>query len=270
MCMNDGHIYCEPQQVEAEIDAVLDMHERLYGLLGIDGYRYRLSRRAADDPRRKYVDDPDSWRAAEALLERALARRGLAFTDGAGHAAFYGPKIDVQVRAHNGVEETLSTVQIDFAQPRRLGLQYTAAGGRLATPLCIHRAPFSTHERFVAYLLELYGGAFPPWLAPVQVAVVPVGAAARDYAAAIVTRLRAKFVRAELGSTSDTVAKNVRAAAARKIPVVLVVGRREHAESRVSVRLHGSATQSSVALDVFEHELLRTIARRERRYGAAG
>jgi len=259
MCMNDGHIYCTPQQLEAEIDAVLDMYEHIYSLLGIERYRLRLSCRDPDDARQKYVDDPDAWRHAEDLLRRVLERRGQSFDDGVGHAAFYGPKIDIQVQAPNGAEETLSTVQVDFAQPARLGLRYVAASGALETPFCIHRAPFSTHERLVAHLLELYGGALPLWLAPAQVLVVPVSMATADYAAGVVTRLRAKFVRAELGEASATVGKNVRAAALRKIPLTLVVGAREQAEGRVAVRQRGDARRSQPTLEDFEARLLRAL-----------
>jgi threonyl-tRNA synthetase len=188
-----------------------------------------------------------------------LERRGKAFEDGVGHAAFYGPKIDIQVQTVSGAEETLSTVQVDFAQPGRLGLQYVAASGTLETPFCIHRAPFSTHERLVAHLLELYGGALPLWLSPVQVLVAPVSLAVADYAAGVVARLRAKLVRAELGEASATVAKSVRAAALRKIPLTLVVGAREQAEGRVAVRQRGDERRWQPKLEDFEAQLLRAL-----------
>jgi threonyl-tRNA synthetase len=262
MCMNDGHIYCTPEQVEGEVAAVLDMYEQIYGLLGIVDYRLRLSRRDASDRRQKYVDDAAAWDRAEALLARVLARRGAEFVDGVGHAAFYGPKIDVQVRTANGAEETLSTVQVDFAQPGRLGLRYVAAGGALETPVCIHRAPFSTHERLVAHLLEIHGGALPLWLSPTQVVVAPVSAATVDYAVAIVARLRARLVRAELADTAATVARNVRDAAARKVPVTLVVGERERADDRVAVRIRGRKKPWQAALGSFEETIVRALARR--------
>jgi threonyl-tRNA synthetase len=275
MCMNDGHIYCTPAQVERELHAVLDMYVEIYRLLGIERYRLRLSRRDPSDPRQKYVDDPAAWQWAEQLLERVLGERGVDFVDGVGHAAFYGPKIDVQVTNGLGAEETLSTVQIDFAQPRRLGLGYVAASGTLETPLCIHRAPFSTHERFVAYLLELFGGALPLWLSPVQLLVIAVAEAHADYAAEAVTRLRARGIRAERASVGQTVANNVRLGAARKIPLVGVVGAREQAEGTVALRRHGDRTREVVPLDELERRLLAAIARRDRALalssdGAAG
>ena len=264
MCMNDGHIYCTAEQVERELDAVLDMYADVYALLGIQSHRFRLSRRDPHDPRDKYVDDDAAWAWSEALLRAVLERRGVAYEGGVGHAAFYGPKIDIQVRTLGGTEETLSTVQLDFAQPARLGLAYTAPSGQPAVPYCIHRAPLSTHERFVAFLVELYGGAFPTWLAPVQVLVVPVSDAHRDYADAIVRRLRGKLVRAAAAPPGETVARGVREAAERKVPNTLVVGKREEADGSVTLRRLGSEQQRSMPLDAFELVLLDAIARRSR------
>jgi threonyl-tRNA synthetase len=240
------------------------MYAQVYALLGIEGARFRLSRRDPRDARDKYVDDDAAWQWAEALLRGVLEERGVAYDDGVGHAAFYGPKIDIQVRTLGGTEETLSTVQLDFAQPKRLGLAYTAASGEPAVPYCIHRAPFSTHERFVAFLLELYGGALPTWLAPVQALVVPVSDAFRDYGDGIVRRLRASFVRAELAAQGDTVARSVRDAAERKIPNVLVVGKRELEVGGVTWRRHGSEQQTSLPFDDLERRLLAAIAARNR------
>jgi threonyl-tRNA synthetase len=264
MCMNDGHIYCTAEQVEDELAAVLDMYAEVYALLGIEGVRFRLSRRSANDARDKFVDDDASWDWAEALLRRVLERRGIAYEDGVGHAAFYGPKIDVQVRTLGGTEETLSTVQLDFAQPKRLGLAYTASSGQPAIPFCIHRAPLSTHERFVAFLVELYGGALPTWLAPVQALVVPVSDAYRDYADSIVRRLRSSFVRAAVASSGETVARNVRDAAERKVPNVLVVGAREQAAGSVTLRRLGIERQIALSVADFEKRLLEAIAERRR------
>ncbi|HTL36446.1 MAG TPA: threonine--tRNA ligase [Kofleriaceae bacterium] len=262
MCMNDGHIYCTAEQVEQELNAVLDMYADVYALLGIDGARFRLSRRDPADARGKYVDDDESWDWAEALLRRVLDERGLRYDDGLGHAAFYGPKIDIQVRTLGGTEETLSTVQVDFAQPKRLGLEYMASSGQPAVPFCIHRAPLSTHERFVAFLAELYGGAFPTWLAPVQLCVVPVSDAQRGYAERIVQRLRAQLVRAVVAPSGDSVAGAVRDAAERKLPNVAVVGKREEAAGTASQRLHGSDRHTVLAVDELERRLLDSIARR--------
>jgi threonyl-tRNA synthetase len=262
MCMNDGHIYCTAEQVERELEAVLDMYADVYALLGIESCRFRLSRRDPNDARDKYVDDDAAWAWSEGLLRGVLERRGVAYEDGVGHAAFYGPKIDIQVRTLGGTEETLSTVQLDFAQPARLGLAYTAPSGQPAVPYCIHRAPLSTHERFVAYLVELHGGAFPTWLAPVQALLVPVSDTHRTYAEAVVRRLRGKLVRAEIASPGETVARSVREAAERKVPNVAVVGKREEADGSVTLRRRGSERHSTLSVDAFECALLHAIERR--------
>ncbi|MGW8369815.1 MAG: aminoacyl--tRNA ligase-related protein, partial [Gammaproteobacteria bacterium] len=155
MCMNDGHIYCDARQVESEIAHVLQTYRQVYELLGIERYRFRLSRHDHADPRGKYTDDPAAWTWAESLLGNVLRAANADYEDGIGHAAFYGPKIDIQVETESGGEETLSTVQLDFVQPGRMGLHYVASDGRSEVPLCIHRAPFSTHERLVAFLCDL-------------------------------------------------------------------------------------------------------------------
>jgi threonyl-tRNA synthetase len=262
MCMNDGHIYCTAEQVEGELHAVLDMYAEVYALLAIDGVRFRLSLRDAAVARGKYVADEGSWRWAEALLRRVLEQRGVAYEEGVGHAAFYGPKIDLQVRTLGGIEETLSTVQLDFVQPGRLDLQYVAASGEPAIPFCLHRAPLSTHERFVAFLVERYGGAFPTWLAPTQLAVVPVADTYRSYAETLVRRLRARLVRAELAAAGESVARNVREAIEHKVPNIAVVGRREQANCTVTLRRWDDATQLTLSVDELEGRLLRTIAAR--------
>jgi threonyl-tRNA synthetase len=264
MCMNDGHIYCAREQVRAELASVLDMYRHVYELLGIERYRFRLSRRDPADPRGKYVDDASAWRWAESLLADLLRDRAIEHDDEIGHAAFYGPKIDVQVVTAAGTEETLSTVQLDFAQPRRMGLSYAASGGRSATPYCIHRAPLGTHERFVAFLAESYEGAFPTWLAPTQVLIVPVSDRQLDYAERLRTRLRQLLVRAALASPGATVARTIRQALERRIPNVVVIGDRERANGSITLRRLGSARQTTLPADDFERVLVRAIAARAR------
>ena len=266
MCMNDGHIYCAAEQVAGELNAVLDMYGDVYRLLGIDDARFRLSLRDANDARGKYVDDEGSWQWAECVLRDILVARGVDYEPGVGHAAFYGPKIDIQVRTLGGTEETLSTVQLDFVQPARLGLRYTASSGQPAVPFCVHRAPLSTHERFVAFLVERFGGALPTWLAPVQVRVLAVSDAQRDYAVELVRRLRGRFVRAETAAAGETLARNVRDASARKIPNIVVVGRREQADGTVTLRTLGSEKQRTLRIDAFERQLLQTIEERRRAF----
>ena len=267
MCMNDAHIYCSLDQVPAELRAVLDMHRVVYDLLGLCQYRIRLSTRgpavSKAGAREKFVDDPAGWVQAEALLRAVLVESGMPFFEGPGEAAFYGPKIDFQFRTVTGREETASTLQLDFAMADRLGLEYVAADGKAHRPWIIHRAPLGTHERFVALLIERFGGAFPTWLAPVQVRVIPVSDAQLDYAREVQRALRAERVRAELDPADESLAKRIRAAVAQKIPNVLVVGERERAERTVSLRRYGrSARQEVVGLDAFRAALVASIATR--------
>ena len=268
MCMNDAHIYCTEAQIKDEFKAVMRLYEEAYAVLGLDDYVVRLSRWDPDDPkgRDKYVDNPEAWTASEAILEAVLKEMGVNYVDGIGEAAFYGPKIDIQFLTVTGREESLSTVQLDFSQPEALGLTYVGADGQPHRPYCIHRAPFSTHERMVAFLLEHYAGAFPTWLAPVQVQVVTVSEQFDAYGAQIVAALRARMVRAELAPSTDTVSKKIRQAATLKIPNVLIVGEREQQERTVTLRRHGHKAQHTLALDAFQSALLETINARSREF----
>lgn len=268
MCMNDAHIYCTEEQVKDEFKAVMRLYQEAYEILDLDDYVVRLSRWDPDDPkgRDKYVDNPEAWTASEAVLEDVLKEMGVNYVDGVGEAAFYGPKIDIQFLTVTGREESLSTVQLDFSQPAALGLTYVGADGQPHMPYCIHRAPFSTHERMVAFLLEHYGGAFPTWLAPVQVQVVTVSEQFDAYGAEIVAALRTRMVRAELAPSSDTVSKKIRQAATLKIPNVLIVGEREQQERTVTLRRHGHKAQHTLALDDFQTALLGTINARSRAF----
>ena len=264
LSMNDAHIYCTEAQTRDVFREVISQYDEAYRILGLDNYYIRLSRWDPEDPkgREKYVDAPEDWRRSERIIADLLEDMGVDYVDAPGEAAFYGPKIDVQFQTVTGRDESLSTVQLDFAVPPRLGLSYVGEDGAEHVPYCVHRAPFSTHERFVALLLEHFGGAFPTWLAPVQVQVLTVSEHFHEYATGIVSRLREKFVRAELASESDTVSKKIRDATTRKIPNLLIVGERESAAGTVTLRRHGVKAQATMPLEVFEAALLDTIARR--------
>ena len=264
LCMNDAHIYCTEAQVKDVFREVISQCDEAYRVLGLTDYALRLSRWDADDPKgkEKYVDAPEDWRRTEAIIAELLAEMALDYEDAPGEAAFYGPKIDIQFRTVTGREETLSTVQLDFAVPPRLGLAYIGEDGERHTPYCVHRAPFSTHERFVAILTEHFGGAFPTWLAPVQVRVLTVSDQFTEYAESIVRRLRANFVRAEPGTENDTVAKKIREGATRKIPNLLIVGEREMADGTVTLRRYGVRQQTTMPVAAFEAALANTIAAR--------
>ncbi len=264
MCMNDAHIYCTREQIKDEFKAVMAMYDEAYGILGLSDYSVRLSRWDPEDPKgeEKYVDNPEAWADSEQMLAEVLAELGVDFVEGPGEAAFYGPKLDYQFKTVTGREESVSTVQLDFAVPPRLSLTYTGSDGEEHTPYCIHRAPFSTHERFVAFLIEHFGGAFPTWLAPLQVQVLTVSEQFDDYANQVVARLRDQMVRVELARSNDTVPKKIREGTTRKIPNLLIVGEREQADGTVTLRRYGEREQHTLSLAQFEQALLKTISER--------
>ena len=265
MCMNDAHIYCTEEQIEAEFLAVMEMHKTLYDKLGIKDYYMRLSTWDPDDPKgkQKYVDNPEAWARSQKLVRAAMERSGLPFREVKGEAAFYGPKIDFQFRTVTGREETASTNQLDFAVPPRMNLVYTDRDNTEKHPYVIHRAPAGTHERFIAFLIEHFGGAFPTWLAPLQVRVITVSDDFRDYADGIVTALRQEMVRAEVDPANDTMGKKIRNAAKAKIPNVLVIGEKEQADGTVTWRRYGVEAQETLPAKAFQEEMLRKIRTRE-------
>lgn len=264
MCMNDAHVYCTAEQIEAEFRSVMAMYREAYRILGLTDYRIRLSRWDPNDSKRraKYVDDAEAWQQTETILQNVLDNMGVDYVEGIGEAAFYGPKIDLQFNTITGREETLSTVQLDFAVPKRMGLVYVGSDGQEHTPYCIHRAPFSTHERMVAFLLEHFGGAFPSWLAPVQVQVVTVSEKFAAYGDSIVSQLKDVLVRASLASDNDTVPRKIRAALTRKIPNILVVGAREVEQQTVTLRRYGTKEQKTMGFEEFKELLLASIQNR--------
>lgn len=266
MCMNDAHIYCTEDQIEAEFLAVMEMHKELYATLGITDYYMRFSTWDPEDPKgkQKYVDNPPAWEKSQALVRNAMIKSGLPFVERKGEAAFYGPKIDFQFRTVTGREETASTNQLDFAVPSRMDLSYTAADNSEAIPYVIHRAPAGTHERFVAFLIEHFGGAFPTWLAPVQARVVTVSDKFNGYGQKIVDELRARMVRADLDPANETMGKKIRNAATQKIPNILIVGEKEEAEGTVTLRRHGQQEQKTMPLRELKLWMLEEIQSRSR------
>ena len=264
MCMNDAHIYCTRDQIKEEFKAVMAMYQEAYDILGLDNFQIRLSKWDPEDPKgkEKYVDDPENWATSEEMLEEVLVELGIDFRTGIGEAAFYGPKIDIQFVTVTGREESVSTVQLDFAVPDRMGLKYTGSDGKEHVPYCIHRAPFSTHERMVAFLIEHYNGAFPTWLAPVQVQILTVSEQFDEYGKEIVAELRQNFVRAEMAPSNDTLPKKIRSGTTKKIPNLLIVGEREVADGTVTLRRYGQNKQETMASDLFVERLVDAIRRR--------
>ena len=265
MCMNDAHIYCTEDQIQSEFLSVMDLHRELYEVLGLKNYYMRFSTWDPDDPKgkAKYVDEPEAWEASQRLVRQAMIESGLPFREVKGEAAFYGPKIDVQFRTVTGREETASTNQLDFAVPARLGLEYTGADNAAHRPYCIHRAPLGTHERFIAFLIEHYGGAFPTWLAPVQVRVITVSDRFNEVGQRIVDELRMQhLIRAELDESSERIQKKIRAAAVEKIPNVLILGEKEVEDGTVTLRRHGVEAQETMPVAAFIDRLTRSVRAR--------
>jgi threonyl-tRNA synthetase len=264
MSMNDAHIYCREDQVRAEFKQVLDLCRYYYDYLRLTSYYMRFSTHDPNDPKKndKYLDDPEGWLKAEAVVREVLDESGVPYEVGAGEAAFYGPKVDYQIENVVGREETASTNQLDFGVARRFELKYKGQDGEFHQPLIIHRAPLSTHERMISFLIEHYGGAFPTWMAPVQVRVVPVADDHREFADKVVGELRGRLFRAEVDASADSFNKRLRNAITHKIPNLLIVGGKEVAEQSVTWRRYVVEEQQMVGVEQLI-ERLETM-RRER------
>ena len=232
--LDDVHSFARPDQVQAEIVLALGSIQRCYAILGISITRYRLSLRGPGDG---YLGRPDQWQDAEKQLRAALDQLGLDYEAAAGEAAFYGPKIDVQVTDPAGREETLSTVQLDFNQPERFDLGYTGSDGQRHRPVMIHRGALSSMDRMTAFLIELYDGAFPPWLAPVQMVVLPVADGHAGLARALVEQLQEAGLRAGCDPADATLGARIRRARERRVPYLAVIGDAEAASGLLAVRL---------------------------------
>ncbi len=269
MTLNDAHIFCTEDQVAEEFVRALRLVERCYGTLGITDHRYRLSLRDSLGVSGKYVADNLMWERAEKVIRGALDTVGLDYEEAPGEAAFYGPKLDIQLPDLLGREETLSTIQIDFHLPEQFGLEYVAADGARHRPVIIHRGILSTMERMTAHLVELYNGAFPVWLAPVQVAVVAISAEQEPDAARWVDELVRAGLRAELVRTEGTLGSRIRAIQEDKVPFTAVIGREEAASGTVSVRARGTRKAVVLARDAFADRLGTLAATRSRELGLA-
>lgn len=264
MCMNDGHIYCTEEQIEEEFLAVMEMHKTLYETMGIKDYHMRFSTWDPEDPKgkAKYVNDPEAWDKTQKMILKAMEKSGLPYKEGKGEAAFYGPKIDFQFRTVTGREETASTNQLDFAVPERLDLHYKGPDGEEHRPYIIHRAPAGTHERFIAFLIEHFGGAFPTWMAPVQVKVVTVSEKFNEYGEKIAKIMRDDFIRAEFDRSGESLGKKVRTATKQKIPNVLVIGDNEVQNESVTLRRYGIEEQKTMSFKEFHAWVKDQIANR--------
>ncbi len=262
MTLNDAHIFCTPDQIKAEFTKVMQLVEEAYRDLGIKEYSYRLSLGDRTNTE-KYVANDEMWSLAERVLREALDSLGLAYTEAPGEAAFYGPKLDIQLADVMGHEETYSTIQIDFHLPNQFELGYIAPDGHQHRPVMIHRAIISTMERMISYLIELYAGAFPVWLAPVQAVVLPIADRQNEYARQVHQTLLTRGIRAELDDRSDKVNFKIREAQLQKIPYMLVVGDREAQAGQVSVRNRKRGDQGAVGVDEFTSRLLQLVTSKD-------
>ncbi|MET3697313.1 threonyl-tRNA synthetase [Bacillus oleivorans] len=261
MTLNDAHVFVRPDQIKDEFKRVVNLILEVYKDFGIEDYSFRLSYRDPQD-KEKYFDDDAMWNKAQSMLKEAMDDLGLEYFEAEGEAAFYGPKLDVQVRTALGKDETLSTVQLDFLLPERFDLTYVGEDGKPHRPVVIHRGVVSTMERFVAFLIEEYKGAFPTWLAPVQAVVIPVSPDVHfEYARQVKDALKAEGFRVELDNRDEKMGYKIREAQIQKIPYMLVVGDQEVQEEAVNVRKYGEQKSETVAFKEFIGKLQEEVNR---------
>ncbi|MBK6484877.1 MAG: threonine--tRNA ligase [Chitinophagaceae bacterium] len=255
MNMNDAHIYCTEEQFESEFQAVNEMYLKYFKIFGIDKYVMRFSTHDPAKRGQKYLDMPELWMKTEDMVRNVLIRSKIPYIEVPDEAAFYGPKIDVQIWSVIGREFTLATNQVDFGQPKRFGLTFKNKNNQDEMPLVIHRAPLGTHERFIGFLIEHYGGNFPVWLAPRQVSLLPISDRHLDYAKRLEALFRKQRIRVELDDRSEKIGRKIRDAEMKKIPYMLVLGDKEEQESKVSVRKHGEGDKGQQTIEAFMEQV---------------
>jgi threonyl-tRNA synthetase len=262
--MNDAHIYCTEEQFADEFRAVNDMYLKYFKIFGLEKYQMRFSTHAAEGLGKKYVNEPELWKKTEDMVRKVLIESGINYVEVANEAAFYGPKIDVQVWSAIGREFTIATNQVDFAVPAKFGLTYRDKDNSNKTPLCIHRAPLGTHERFIGFLIEHYAGNFPLWLAPDQVRVITIGddEPLLNYAKQIVAELRAHEVRADGDYGSEPMKAKIAEAEKLRVHTMLVIGGRDMEAGAVSIRLHGKGNVGAKPKAEAVAEILQSIKER--------
>ena len=263
-CQNDAHLFVTPEQIKDEVSTVCDLIFDVYKDFGITDYRCVLSLRDPDD-KKKYHQDDEMWNHAESALREVLTELGIQFTEEIGEAAFYGPKLDVNVQPAVGAEYTLSTCQLDFCLPAKFDLKYVDRDGTEKTPVVIHRAILGSLDRFMAYLIEETKGIFPVWLAPVQVKVIPVSEKSLDYAEKIYAEIRKMKLRVELDDRNEKVGYKIRSARQNdKVPYMIIVGEKEAAEGNISVRDRATDQTETTTLDAFVAKVKEEVETRKR------
>ncbi|MGY8652322.1 MAG: threonine--tRNA ligase [Verrucomicrobiia bacterium] len=262
--MNDAHIYCTEEQFAAEFEAVNEMYLKYFKIFGLEKYKMRFSTHVKERLGKKYVDEPELWIKTENMVRKVLQDSGIDFEEVSDEAAFYGPKIDVQVWSAIGREFTIATNQVDFAVPAKFGLTYRDTDNTDKTPLCIHRAPLGTHERFIGFLIEHYAGNFPLWLAPEQVRVITFGDEEPlvEYAKKIADELRANYVRVQTDFGRDVIKGKIQKAEVAKVHTMLVIGNRDMEAGAVSLRIHGKGNQGAKPKDEVVADILLAIKER--------
>jgi threonyl-tRNA synthetase len=260
--MNDAHIYCTKDQFNEEFRAVNDMYIRYFKTFGIDKYVMRLSLHSPDKLGIKYVNEPELWLETEAMVRQVMTEANIPFVEVQDEAAFYGPKIDVQIYSVIGREFTLATNQVDFSQGRSFKLHYTTQENTIETPLIIHRAPLGTHERFIGFLLEHYAGKFPVWLAPLQVKILTISDKFNDYAKDVLQKLKKADIRVEIDDRSEKIGRKIRDTELMKVPYMLVIGEKEANEGKVSIRRQGKGDLGAKEVALFIEEIVAEIEER--------
>jgi threonyl-tRNA synthetase len=257
--MNDAHIYCTKEQFYEEFKAVNEMYLKYFKIFGVDKFVMRLSLHEPSKLGKKYVNEPELWKETEELVRDVLKRTNTPYIEVEDEAAFYGPKIDVQIWSTIGREFTLATNQVDFAQGRRFKLEFTNKENHPETPLIIHRAPLGTHERFIGFLLEHYAGKFPVWLSPLQVKILPISDKFMDYSQTVLRSLKNADIRAEIDDRNEKIGKKIRDTELAKVPFMLVVGEKEMNENKVAIRRQGKGDLGVKNLDEFINEIRSEI-----------
>jgi threonyl-tRNA synthetase len=262
LCMNDAHIYLSEEQFEQEFNAVIDLYIEYFRIFDIGKYVMRLSLHDPKELGKKYVNEPKLWLKTEEMVRQAMKKKNVNYVEVPDEAAFYGPKIDVQIWSAIGREFTLATNQVDFDVPGKVGLKYIDKDGAEKVPLCIHRAPLSTHERLVGFLIEHFAGHFPLWLAPVQVNILPVAAPHEEAAVKLAADLKGRGVRVAVLPSTDSLGKRIRDGEMMKVPYLLVLGDREIAEKTVTVRNTKTKKQVGVGVGEFATSIEKDIESR--------
>lgn len=258
----DAHIICRPDQVEEEFMNVVDLVQHGMRVLGVTDFWYRFSKWDPSN-KEKYINNPEAWEATQASMKKILDRMNLEYVEAENEAAFYGPKLDVQMRNVNGKEDTAFTIQIDFAMPERFDMSYIDEHGKHQRPMVIHRSSIGCIERTMAFLIEHYAGAFPVWLSPAQTAIIPISEKFNEYANTVMKKLKESGIRVELNDSNEPLGKRIREAEMQKIPYMLIIGEKESASGNVTVRERGKKEQETVKLEDFLERIKEEIRGRK-------